>query len=304
MLDTQSSSCSSQSESQQSQSPPKFWKKTFKRKMPCTLTSVPASTTAKRLAIRETPTHLKTTETQEQMQRQIRKLKRQLAFTKSAGNDCPRGVDGQMRALTSAGAQTCTLCGLSHRKVELYKFGTTIYGDNYKESKTRWLQEGISEYLDRMQRACVTSEVAEQIREDLCHVETQMVGAKSAKNRTYQSTVVQPTIAAVRSQLENLVCLCLMTIHMRARHTLAFMCTCIQLYRMSPHKWNLPQFLYAFLCRSKHVPHGLFIVIVLVAMLSRSAYGCIFRDYHDSRSERRVHVGLWCKIYTGENEKG
>ena len=189
---------STQSESQQSQTPPKSfqWKQTYKRKLPSTFVSDPEpALNAKQYNV-ESPAQLK---------RRIAKLERQLVVAISGADECPRDLDEEVRALSSAGLQVCKRCGLSHRKAELARIGMTVYGDKPKERKDRWIRVGVKEYLDSLSRACSGSAIVDQIEDELGHVEIHRIGNPNSKRKRFRPVKKKPAMAAVRLRLEEMV---------------------------------------------------------------------------------------------------
>ena len=211
MSDT-TSAASSQSESDASQTPPKRinWKQKFKRKLPSTF--VTSGPTKKENC----------TQTSAQLKRRIVLLEQELV-TANRVDDCPHDLDEHSKKLASGGSIVCSKCGLSHRRAELVRIGMAIYGEFPKESKKRWITEGVSEYLHRLNRASSGSAVLHQIEDELSHVEIRQVGNPETKNRRYRPVLVEPAKAAVQLRLEEMVRFCLICTHTHITHCFTHM---------------------------------------------------------------------------------
>ena len=114
-------------------------------------------------------------------------LRRRISFleTQMSTTGCPRQVDTLLRSWASASIRLCSRCGLNHRKVELSRIGMAVYGDNHLESRTRWINDGIDDYIERIKTACDGSAVVDDIRDDLSHVETHVSGSKIVLHKSF-----------------------------------------------------------------------------------------------------------------------
>ena len=90
----------------------------------------------------------------------------------------------------------------------MYNIGKRIYGNNPKQQRDKWIKEGTQEYLDRVHACLNANDLIESIRDDLSHVEAQIIGSKTVKHKQFRAQVIAPTEDAVRTRLEQLVCNC------------------------------------------------------------------------------------------------
>ena len=85
--------------------------------------------------------------------------------------------------------------------MQLYDIGLFVYGNKAKETKARWMRDGVEEYFDRMTAACARQdELMNQIEDDLAHVE-----AKFIRRKLFRPTLVHARQQAIRARVEDLV---------------------------------------------------------------------------------------------------